>query len=136
MEIDRGLTGRPQPGLAVALATAALMVGALSDSLVNCLLSSRAIVFVGTVSYSLYSLYLFHFVAPPLALHGMSFDNYTATAVTFYVVNILASLAFALVIAMGVYQLVEVPGRRAIRAAADRTLKPVVPLHRTRVEHP
>ena len=120
-------------GLAVALATAVLMVGALSDSVVNRLLSGRAIVYVGTVSYSLY---LFHFAAPPLALHGMFFDSYTVTAATYHVVNILASLGLALVIATGVYHLVEVPGRRAIRAAADRILKPVVPLHHARVEHP
>jgi peptidoglycan/LPS O-acetylase OafA/YrhL len=119
--------------LAVALATATLMAGALSDSVVNRLLSGRAIVFVGMISYSLY---LFHFVAPHLALHALSFDSYTATAATYHAVNILASLAFALVIATGVYHLVEVPGRRAIRAAADRILKPAVPLRRSRVEHP
>jgi peptidoglycan/LPS O-acetylase OafA/YrhL len=99
--------------------------------MVNCLLSGRAIVFVGTVSYSLY---LFHFVAPPLALHGLSFDSYTASAATYHVVNIVASLVLALVRAAAVYHFVEVPGRRAIRAAADRILKSAVPLHRLRVE--
>jgi peptidoglycan/LPS O-acetylase OafA/YrhL len=118
--------------LAVAVATAALMVGALSGGIVNRLLSGRAIVYVGTVSYSLY---LFHFAAPSLALHGTAFDSYTATAAVYHVINILASLGMALIIATGVYHLVEVPGRRAIRAAADRILKPAVPLYRARVEH-
>jgi peptidoglycan/LPS O-acetylase OafA/YrhL len=44
-----------------SLSTALLMIGALSDSIANRLLASRSIVYIGTISYSLY---LFHFVTP------------------------------------------------------------------------
>src|SRR5262245_9877463 len=48
-------------GLYSSIGTALLMVGASSDSTTNRLLSGRAIVYVGTISYSLY---LFHYVTP------------------------------------------------------------------------
>lgn len=102
-----------------SLATALVLVGALSDSITNRLLSGRAIIYLGTISYSLY---LFHFVAPPVALHGRFFESYTFKAGAFHAVNFVASFALAIVIATGVYRLVEVPGRRVIRAMADRLL--------------
>jgi peptidoglycan/LPS O-acetylase OafA/YrhL len=61
-------------------------------------------------------------VAPPVALHGRFFENYTFTACAFHAINFVASFALAIVIATGVYRLVEVPGRRIIRAMADRLL--------------
>jgi peptidoglycan/LPS O-acetylase OafA/YrhL len=102
-----------------SLATGFVLIGALSDSMANRILSGRAIVYVGTISYSLY---LFHFLAPPIALHGRHFDAYTSAAAAFHAVNFAASLALTIVIAAGVYGLVEVPGRRFIRGAADRIL--------------
>jgi peptidoglycan/LPS O-acetylase OafA/YrhL len=113
-----------------ALATASLMVGAMSDSIANRVLSGRAIVYVGTISYSLY---LFHFMAPAMALHGMSVETYTGTVATYHALNILASLLLAILIATGVYHLVEIPGRRAIRAAADKVLSHVGPLSNSSV---
>jgi peptidoglycan/LPS O-acetylase OafA/YrhL len=105
--------------LPAAIATAALMIGARSDSLANRLLSARSIVYVGTISYSLY---LFHALIPPLALHGRSFDIYGPTAAFFHAVNFVSSIALAIIFATGVYHLIEVRGRRYIRAAADRLL--------------
>ena len=102
-----------------SLATALLMIGSTSSTVANRLLSGRAIIYIGTVSYSLY---LFHFMLPPLALHGRFFATFDATAAAFHAVNFVASLALAIIFATGVYHLVEVPGRRAIRAAADRLL--------------
>lgn len=101
-----------------SLATGLLMVGALSNSTANRLLSGRGIVYIGTISYSLY---LFHFVTPGIGFHGQvpDFDTFGKA---YYVANYLVGLALAIMLATGVYRLVEVPGRRAIRAAADRLL--------------
>jgi peptidoglycan/LPS O-acetylase OafA/YrhL len=96
-----------------------VLVGALSDSITNRLLSGRTIIYLGTISYSLY---LFHFVGPSIALQGRLFESYTFTAGAFHAINFVASFALAIVIATGVYRLVEVPGRRIIRAMADRLL--------------
>ena len=104
-------------GMFASLATAAVMIGARATSIFNRLLSGRAIVYVGTVSYSLY---LFHFMIPPLALHNRSFDVFDTTAAAYHAVNFASSFALAIIFATGVYHLVEVPGRRTIRAAADR----------------
>jgi peptidoglycan/LPS O-acetylase OafA/YrhL len=106
------------PMLFVSIATAMLMIGAQSNSMPNRLLSRRGIVFIGTISYSLY---LFHVLAP-----GMVFKDQVASfdggAAAYYVASLLISLALAVFVATGIYRLVEVPGRRAIRSAADRLL--------------
>jgi peptidoglycan/LPS O-acetylase OafA/YrhL len=102
-----------------SVATAAMMIGARENSVINRLLSGRAIVYVGTISYSLY---LFHFITPPVALHSRSFDVFDSTAAFYHAVNFASSLALAIFFATGVYYLVEVPGRRAVRAGADRLL--------------
>jgi 3-O-acyltransferase len=106
-------------GMYSALATGLLMAGASSDSITNRLLSGRGIVYIGTISYSLY---LFHFLTPGLALHGRHFDSFTPTAAGFHAINFAASLALAIIFSTGVYTLVEVPGRRWIRAMADQLL--------------
>jgi peptidoglycan/LPS O-acetylase OafA/YrhL len=102
-----------------SLATALVLVGALSDSITNRLLSGRTIIYLGTISYSLY---LFHFVGPSIALQGRLFESYTFTAGAFHAINFVASFALVIAIATGVYRLVEVPGRHIIRAMADRLL--------------
>ena len=88
------------------------------SSVTNRLLSGRTIVYLGTISYSLY---LFHFIVPGLASPGW-FEHLDLSVVPHYVGHILASLAVAIALATGIYRLVEVPGRRAIRVAADRLL--------------
>jgi peptidoglycan/LPS O-acetylase OafA/YrhL len=75
--------------------------------------------YVGTISYSLY---LFHFMTPSIALGGRFFETYTPTAAFFHAVNFAAAFALAMLLATGVYRLVEVPGRHVIRAMADRLL--------------
>jgi peptidoglycan/LPS O-acetylase OafA/YrhL len=99
-----------------SLATGFLMVGALSNSVANRLLSGRGIVYIGTISYSLY---LFHFLTPSMGFHGQVAD-FDTFAKAYQIANYLVALALAIMLATGVYRLVEVPGRRAIRAAADR----------------
>jgi peptidoglycan/LPS O-acetylase OafA/YrhL len=104
--------------LLMALSTALVMAGARSSSVVNRLLSRPAIHYVGAISYSLY---LFHFVVPSLGFSGR-FDVFDRAAAAAYVLNFLFTLALAIVLATGLYRLVEVPGRRVIRAVADRML--------------
>jgi peptidoglycan/LPS O-acetylase OafA/YrhL len=112
------LRAQISPTLFASIATALLMIGARSNSMPNRLLTGRGIVFIGTISYSLY---LFHVLAPGMAFKDqvVSFDG---AAVAYYVANILISLALAVFFAAGTYRLVEVPGRRAIRSLADRLL--------------
>ena len=104
-------------GLAMAFSTALAMVGARSSSAVNWLLTRPTLLYVGTISYSLY---LFHFVAP--AAFSGTFETFTGVAAASYASNFLFKLAFAIALATGLYRLVEVPGRRVVRAAADRWL--------------
>jgi peptidoglycan/LPS O-acetylase OafA/YrhL len=85
---------------------------------VNCLLSRPALHYVGAISYSLY---LFHFVVLGLGFSGR-FDVFDRAAAGAYALNFLFTLALAIVLATGLYRLVEVPGRRIIHAAADRML--------------
>jgi peptidoglycan/LPS O-acetylase OafA/YrhL len=97
--------------------TALIMLGSSATSRANVVLASRPLVYVGTVSYSLY---LFHFwIVSPFA---GTLDRFDGRAALFYLVNVLTALFMAIMLATGTYQLVEVPGRRLIRRFADRFL--------------
>jgi peptidoglycan/LPS O-acetylase OafA/YrhL len=104
--------------IVASLAVAGLLFGASGDNPVNRFLGSRPLLWVGTISYSLY---LFHFAVPAIALHG-KFAEFAGPAIAYYAANYLVSLGLALALAAGIYQLVEVPGRRWIRRFADRLL--------------
>lgn len=114
-------TGMREPTLvramAVGLGTALLMIGARSDSFANRILSSRSIIYVGTISYSLY---LFHFAVP--TVFGGQFSTFDRAAAAFYGVNFVVATTLAIMLATGIYRLLEVPGRRVLRAFADRLL--------------
>ena len=101
-----------------ALSTALLMTGSRSPSMVNRLLSRPGILHIGTISYSLY---LFHFVVPSIGFSG-NLETFGPAAAVYSAINFALSLALAIMLATGIYRLVEVPGRRTIRAAADRLL--------------
>jgi peptidoglycan/LPS O-acetylase OafA/YrhL len=102
----------------MALSTALLMIGSLSSSVTNRFLTRPGLLYIGTISYSLY---LFHFAVPPIAFHGQ-FQTFNFSAAVYYIVNFAFSLAVAIMLATGVYRFVEVPGRRMLRAAGDRLL--------------
>jgi len=104
--------------LLMALSMALVMIGAQSSSVVNRLLTRPALLYIGTISYSLY---LFHFITPGLGFTGR-FETFDGGAAAAYALNFLFMLALAIALATGLYRLVEVPGRRAIRAAGDRLL--------------
>jgi peptidoglycan/LPS O-acetylase OafA/YrhL len=89
---------------------------ALSDSTVNRLLAGRAIVYVGTISYSLY---LSHFVTPNFAFYG-EMPTFNLVAVVCHATHFLTAFALTVTLATGIYRLVEAPGRRVMRAAAGR----------------
>jgi peptidoglycan/LPS O-acetylase OafA/YrhL len=95
-----------------------LMVGASSSSFVNAQLTRPRLRYVGEISYSLY---LFHFLPPGIAFHG-EYPAMDAGAALYYAANFVVSLGLAVALATGIYHLVEVPGRRALRMAADRAL--------------
>jgi peptidoglycan/LPS O-acetylase OafA/YrhL len=104
--------------LLTALAAAILMIGARADSVTNRLLARPAMVFIGTISYSLY---LFHFAVPGLGFHGQM-PALDRAAGLYSALNFAMSLVLAIALASGVYRLVEVPGRRLIRRWGDRLL--------------
>jgi peptidoglycan/LPS O-acetylase OafA/YrhL len=104
--------------LGASLATAAIMVGSASDSLTCRLLSGRGIVYIGTISYSLY---LFHFVVPDLTAH-ISRQAFDSATFVHHGANFALTLALAIILSTGVYRLVEVPGRHLVRSVADRAL--------------
>jgi peptidoglycan/LPS O-acetylase OafA/YrhL len=101
-----------------SLATGILMIGATSDSVANRLLSGRGIVYLGTISYSVY---LFHAFVPALAFNG-EVPDFDLAAAAYHAVNGAISFALTIMLASGIHKFVEVPGRRAIRTAADRLL--------------
>jgi peptidoglycan/LPS O-acetylase OafA/YrhL len=104
--------------LATSIAVAAIMAGSASQSTTNRLLSSGWLVFVGTISYSLY---LFHFIVPVMTTN-VTHASFDAAALLDQAINSALTLALAIMLSAGIYRLVEVPGRRWIRAAADRIL--------------
>lgn len=55
------------------------------------------------------------------ALYG-EMPTFNLIAVAYHAAHFLTALALAVMLATGIYRLVEVPGRRVIRAAADRLL--------------
>jgi peptidoglycan/LPS O-acetylase OafA/YrhL len=107
----------PQALLA-GLSTAVLMVGSQSSSMVNRMLTRPGILYVGMISYSLY---LFHFAVPSIGFSG-DLKVFNLTAMLYSMMNFAFSLAVAIMLATGIYRLVEEPGRRMIRRAADRLL--------------
>jgi peptidoglycan/LPS O-acetylase OafA/YrhL len=106
-------------GLLTAIAAAAVMIGGKAPSLTNRLLATPALLYVGTISYSLY---LFHFVVPALTMPPTR-TTFDATAIAVQAFNLALTLLLAIALATGIYRLVEVPGRRVVRALADRLLE-------------
>lgn len=105
--------------LMVCLATALIMVGGQTSSLANRVFASRSLVYVGTVSYSLY---LLHFWIPSPFAGTLPVFDFTSGMV--FALNFLLALFIAIAVATGVYQLVEIPGRRLLRRWADFLLFP------------
>jgi peptidoglycan/LPS O-acetylase OafA/YrhL len=103
--------------VAVALVTASIMVGSSAPGMTNALLGSSALVYIGTISYSLY---LFHFWVP--SPYAGTIEQFDLRAAAVYLVNAATGLSMAVFLATGVYRLVEVPGRRLVRRWADRLL--------------
>jgi peptidoglycan/LPS O-acetylase OafA/YrhL len=82
------------------------------DSLINRLLSSSPLIFVGEISYSLY---LFHPLSPRIGIvwpdKAFAFDLLPVLAL-----NMAVSAACAVVFAFGMYTLVEMPAQRKLRS--------------------
>lgn len=104
--------------LLASTATALLMAGCTAATATNAALSQRSIVFVGTISYSLY---LFHYLTPHLGFAG-PLRPFETNVALYQVANFAQALGMAVILAAGMYWMVELPGRRAMRAAADRLL--------------
>jgi peptidoglycan/LPS O-acetylase OafA/YrhL len=86
---------------------AAIFVNGAHDTKLNRALSAPWLVWVGTISYSLY---LFHLYA-----HHKVGDIFPRALLMNFTVDFALSLAAALAIAFGMYRLVEVPARNCLR---------------------
>ena len=117
-EFNLGGVGNTVCTTLVALATALIMIGSSAGGPVNHMLSSRTAVYVGTISYSLY---LFHIFVPGLTT-TVRFTVFDAVAAIHHAASFVFAILIAFMLATGVYHVVEVPGRRMIRSAADRLL--------------
>jgi peptidoglycan/LPS O-acetylase OafA/YrhL len=113
------VTGHVTQSMIAGIGTALVMIGAQSDTVINRWLSTRPMLHIGMVSYSLY---LFHFAVPGLGFGGEVAKSLDPATVLYWLVNFAACLAMAIMVATGVYHVVEVPGRRLIRKGADRLL--------------
>jgi peptidoglycan/LPS O-acetylase OafA/YrhL len=111
---------RYDQALVTSLMTSFILIGALASSIANRFLSGRGLVYLGTISYSLY---LFHFLTPDVSFQGQ-LESFDFSGAAYHVLHASTAFALAVMLATGAYRLVEIPGRRAIRAAADRLLGP------------
>lgn len=110
--------------LLMAAGVFCILLGARLENRVNAVLTSRALLFVGMVSYSLY---FFHYIPPQFISHHVVVEPFnemtTYRAIFILGVNYVFSLLFALAIAYGLYELVEVPSRRFVRNTFKRITK-------------
>jgi peptidoglycan/LPS O-acetylase OafA/YrhL len=113
------VTGHVTQSLVAGVSTALLMAGAQSATMVNRWLSMRPLLHIGMVSYSLY---LFHVFAAGLGGAG-AMNTLSPSAAIYLAANFAICLTMAIMLASGIYFLVEVPGRRLIRRSADRLLR-------------
>ena len=112
-------TGRLHPQyyetkLWAALGVLFILQASAATNLINAVLSSKPLVLVGEVSYSLY---LFHFLAPNIITRHYGWDVFAWKAELVFFINLAMSIFLSLAIACGLYRLVEVPSRRYIRNA-------------------
>ena len=92
----------------------------VSDSAVSRLLSSRATLFIGEISYSMYLLHfivLFHFKS--------ALTNVEALEPLDSLLRLVCMLSLTVVLAYGSYRIVEVPSRRFLRRLFGVVPKPV-----------
>jgi len=75
-------------------------------------------VFLGTISYSLY---LFHFITPGVVVAD-TFSAFEGAGSYYYLLNFGMSFLLAVALATGIYRMVELPARQKIRMLADRAL--------------
>lgn len=104
-----------------AFAVFLMVMGCNQQNRINHLLSGKVLLYIGTISYSLY---LFHFLPPNFVSRGMDPEHFNDWSMYKFLIiftgNFVLSFIFALAMATGLYQLVEVPSRRFIRAAFER----------------
>lgn len=111
-------TGGHAYNILAVLSVACILLGATGDGPVNRILGCRALVSLGTISYSLY---LFHFLIPG-AVVGPGFSEFAGPVPTYFLLNFCISIVLTIALAAGIYRLVELPARKQVRVLADRVL--------------
>lgn len=108
----RNVTGR----LIMAVGVFCLLSGSAFINKINLRLSSKPLVFIGTISYSLY---LFHYLPPQFIAHRLlspPFNGLTPFFVLMvFATNFFLSLIFSIAIGYGLYSLVEMPARSFLK---------------------
>lgn len=109
--LDSAQWREPAFELLTAFLFSIIMANGNDASRLNAILCSSVLVFLGEISYSLY---LFHPLAPRFGyiVPGSSFSWDLVPA---HLMNLLISCFFAIVLAYGMYKLVEMPAQRMLR---------------------
>ena len=97
--------------IVTSIAVAVLFVNATDHTTINRWLSSRPLVFLGTISYSLY---LLHFIRFPLI--EQTDGSVTQQGFALFLANFIAATCFACVLSYGAFTLIEAPAQQALRA--------------------
>jgi peptidoglycan/LPS O-acetylase OafA/YrhL len=115
----RGEWLSPHLQFATGLLFAMIIAGANADTRMNRILSSRALILTGTVSYSLY---LFHFLAAD-AFGPEHSEDFSARGVVITLFRTAAMIPLSIVIAATLYVVVEKPGKLWLRRLLLSPLK-------------
>jgi len=106
--------------LLVAAGVALILQACTQKNMLNRALSSKLLVYIGTISYSIY---LFHYLAPNLLTRHSSSTVFDERMLLLFSFNMAITIAFTLVLATGLYYIVEVPGRRLLRRMSESYLR-------------
>jgi peptidoglycan/LPS O-acetylase OafA/YrhL len=110
-----GRPSMPNRELISSFLFAIIMINCADLSRINTFLSSRPLMFVGEISYSLY---LFHPLSPRVGA-AWTGSNFSWDLFPYFIVSFALTGFCALVFAFGMYRLVEMPAQRALRRRLD-----------------
>jgi peptidoglycan/LPS O-acetylase OafA/YrhL len=110
-----GCPSMPNFELISSFLFAVVMVNCTDTSRINAFLSSRPLMFMGEISYSLY---LFHPLSPRFGA-AWTGSSFSWALFPYFLISFALTGFCALIFAFGMYRLVEIPAQRALRGLLD-----------------